>query len=213
MKNILLCILLYNFSFSATSQETVSGFIYDEIGALSGANITVKNRSVGVVSSEEGKYKIKAKKNDILLISYIGYPTKEVVIGENKKLKTELKGSLVLDEVIINAYSVHTCHYRTCCCFTKTTVSYFNNRNSNLITEKLYPNPSRNGLFQLSFIEDYSNIQIQVNTISGQLVKTSSYQNVNQNVNIDLSQFPTGIYLINIIADGKRLGAKKAIKS
>ena len=213
MKNTLLFILLFIFSLSATSQETITGFIYDDIGALSGANISIKNTDIGVVSNEEGNYKIKAKENDTLLISYIGYPTKEVVIGENKKLKTELEGSLVLDEVILNGYGTQKSICRIYCCGIYTTsISYFDNISFSLITEKLFPNPSSNGLFQLSLIEDYGNIQIQVNTISGQLVKINSYQNINKKVTIDLSQFPSGIYLVNIIADGKRLETKKAIR-
>jgi len=38
------------------------------------------------------------------------------------------------------------------------------------------------------------------------------YQNVNKEVGIGLSQYPTGIYIINIIVDGKRLSPKKAIR-
>ena len=66
--------------------------------------------------------------------------------------------------------------------------------------------------FKLNFLKPYKHVQIQINNISGQQIKASSYQDVNKEVRIDLSQYPAGIYIINIIADGKRLSPKKAIR-
>lgn len=48
--------------------------------------------------------------------------------------------------------------------------------------------------------------------MAGQTVKTNKSHKFGGNLNIDLSNLPSGLYLINIIADGTRLKTKKAIK-
>ncbi|WP_055435124.1 T9SS type A sorting domain-containing protein [Lacinutrix algicola] len=77
---------------------------------------------------------------------------------------------------------------------------------------KLYPNPSTNGIFQINFNKKNSEIKVIVNSISGQVIQSNVFHNVLNKVTVDLSQYPSGIYLINIIADGKRLTVKKAIR-
>ncbi|AUC83533.1 T9SS type A sorting domain-containing protein [Lacinutrix sp. Bg11-31] len=80
------------------------------------------------------------------------------------------------------------------------------------IDTKLFPNPSANGIFQINFKEKYNKIKVVVNSISGQAIQSKVFQNVLNKVTIDLSQYPSGIFLINIIADGKQLPTKKAIR-
>ncbi|WP_298556064.1 carboxypeptidase-like regulatory domain-containing protein [uncultured Algibacter sp.] len=212
-------LFLFTMSFVAFSQTTIKGTVSDEIALLSGTNIFIKNSKVGVVSNTEGYFEIQAKIDDTLLVSYLGYNTKEIVIDNEKQIHLKLEGSIALNEVEIVAYGTTICShvircYNTC----KTTcgfdVTYLINNDfkSNILTEKLFPNPSKNGTFQLILLKPYRDIQVQVNGITGQLIKTFSYQNVNNKISIDLSQNPIGIYIINIIADGKRLSPKKAIR-
>lgn len=75
---------------------SVEGIVSDEKGTLPGANIYLKNTTTGVQSDMDGKFKfpIPLKINDILIVSYIGYKDKEVIIKDvkdNDKLELKIK--------------------------------------------------------------------------------------------------------------------------
>lgn len=64
---------------------TVKGIVTDDTGIpLPGATILVKGTIKGTTSDFDGEYTIKAKNGDILLISYVGFKTKEVRINPNR---------------------------------------------------------------------------------------------------------------------------------
>ena len=197
-------------SFTVCSQSIITGTISDALGPLEEANIVIKNSALGVVSNVEGYFEIPAKPLDTLIVSYLGYTTKVVAIANQKEhIHLKLEGQVALDEVVVVAYGTKT----RCCYFSCGTVCVMSNSfKSDVITEKLYPNPSKNGIFHLQFLNPFTQLEVQVNNSSGELIKTSNYQNMSQQVSIDLSQYPPGIYIINIIADGKRLLPKKAIR-
>lgn len=72
-----------------------------------GATIQVKGASTGVISDIDGKFKVNASPNDILMISYIGYQTMERKVGKQKLINIELKeDSKALDEVVVTAFGV-----------------------------------------------------------------------------------------------------------
>lgn len=85
----------------------VSGKIIDENGnVLSGVSIIEKGTSNGVVTEEDGTFKISVKNgNAILMISYSGYLSQEVKVGNNKNFTIVLKQSVSkLDEVVVVGY-------------------------------------------------------------------------------------------------------------
>ncbi|WP_396602135.1 carboxypeptidase-like regulatory domain-containing protein [Algibacter sp. R77976] len=192
------------------SQTIFKGTVADEFGPLDGANITIKNTRIGTVSDSNGNYEIETKKTDTLLITYLGYDTDSVIVSDKKSNSIVLSGNVLLDEVNLVAYSSHYC--RTLCCGVHGVVVKSCNLNSSIITEKLYPNPSKNGIFQLNLLNDYNKVKVHVSNISGKLIKIEERQMALKNIEIDLSNYPAGIYIINIIADGKRLSPKKAIR-
>ena len=53
----------------------IEGTIYDETGdPVPGATVYIKDRlNIGTASDNDGKFRIKADKGDILVFSYIGY--------------------------------------------------------------------------------------------------------------------------------------------
>ncbi len=70
----------------------VTGVIYDANGSpLPGASITVKNSKKAVVSNADGRFTIEANPGDRLIISYVGYVSEELVIGEKTSLTVRLK--------------------------------------------------------------------------------------------------------------------------
>lgn len=64
----------------------VSGTIYDEENIpLPGTSILIKGTINGTQTDFDGNYKIKAKEGDILVYSFIGFKTQEVIVIQNSK--------------------------------------------------------------------------------------------------------------------------------
>lgn len=220
MKKITILFLLIIVSYVGYGQTKIKGFISDEMGPLPGANILIKNSNIGVVSNFDGYYEIQAKASDTLSISFVGYNTQDVLVANQKEINTFLEVNLVtLDEVVIVGYAVMKKSYITRCygngiyCDTNDDSSEKKQTifKSDIITQKLYPNPSKGGQFKLDLLDDYNNVEIQVTNMSGQIIKTNRYKNAIRNVTIDLSGSAIGMYIIKIIVDGEHLTTKKAI--
>ena len=72
-----------------------------------GATVIIKGTSTGVLSNIDGEFTIKAKQGDILLISFLGYETKELKVGTLKLYTVELDvSSELLEEVVVTAFGV-----------------------------------------------------------------------------------------------------------
>ncbi|TKG91882.1 TonB-dependent receptor [Puteibacter caeruleilacunae] len=83
---------------------TVNGTIFDSNGeTLPGASVIVKNQpGLGVISDIDGKFKIKTGENEVLVISFIGYQTKEVKVNGKTKITVELQeSSEQLEEIAV----------------------------------------------------------------------------------------------------------------
>jgi TonB-linked SusC/RagA family outer membrane protein len=88
------------------AQGAVNGTVTDEsdIG-VPGANVVVKNTNNGAVTDFDGKFSINASKGDVLVISFLGYNTQEVVVGNQTSINVKLDQDLQsLDEVVIVGY-------------------------------------------------------------------------------------------------------------
>ncbi|MBB6237461.1 TonB-linked SusC/RagA family outer membrane protein [Pedobacter sp. AK013] len=83
----------------------VIGTIVDEIGkGIPGASIKIKGREQGTMSDESGNFKLTGVADDaILVISYLGYQTKEIKASATVKV-TLLPQSNDLSEVVVVAY-------------------------------------------------------------------------------------------------------------
>ncbi|MGB3343986.1 MAG: SusC/RagA family TonB-linked outer membrane protein [Aequorivita sp.] len=100
--------LFLNFSSPLLSQnlppKNVSGIITDAEGPLSGVNILVKNTARGSISDLDGHYTIIATAKDTLVLTYIGYKTQELLIGDKLTINSVMTAdATALDQVIINA--------------------------------------------------------------------------------------------------------------
>ncbi len=86
----------------------VSGFILDENSQpLMGANVRVKGTERGTISDAEGKFNITATQTDVLMISFIGYVTQEMLVGEKNNFEVQLIYDInQLEEVVVVAYGV-----------------------------------------------------------------------------------------------------------
>jgi len=208
MKKNMFLFLVLSFSINSFSQIIIKGSVHNDSIPLESASVIIKNSKRGVATNAKGQFKIEAKKGDTLSISYLGYDTKEIIVNKNENLNVQLEAENYLDEVVIEAYSYSR---RICCGMSCVLICIDGESSSELI--KLYPNPSLNGIFQLKLDEDYEEVKIMVSNLSGQIIQNSVHQKFGNKLNVNLSEFATGIYIINIIVDGKSIEAVKAIRS
>lgn len=86
----------------------VSGIVTDENGEpVIGANVVEKGTTNGVVTDVNGEYTLNVRKGAVLLISYVGYISKEVTIVNQRTINIELwEDNQNLDEVVVVGYGV-----------------------------------------------------------------------------------------------------------
>ncbi len=92
--------------FKAASQTFVSGTIYDDTGeALIGATIQVKGTTEGTVSDYEGKFILQAQPEDVLVISFIGFVTQEIRVGQQAQITVTMLSDIeALEEIVVVGY-------------------------------------------------------------------------------------------------------------
>ena len=85
----------------------IKGQVVDETGeTLIGVNVKEKGTSNVTVTNNDGNFTLKLKgQNPVLIFSYIGYASQEVVVGNNTTLKVTLKKyDKNIDEVVVIGY-------------------------------------------------------------------------------------------------------------
>jgi TonB-linked SusC/RagA family outer membrane protein len=86
----------------------LSGQVTDAGGEpIIGVNISVKGTTMGVISDIDGRFSLPVGPNDILVVSYIGFRTQEVSVGNQTNLVIRLsENTQALDEVVVVGYGV-----------------------------------------------------------------------------------------------------------
>jgi hypothetical protein len=95
-------------SFVSAQKQTLSGYVYDKSGeSLVGANIIIKELSVGTVTNNYGFYSITLPKGNYTLeISYIGYGEKTLPVDLTKDQKMVFnleETSELIESVVVTA--------------------------------------------------------------------------------------------------------------
>lgn len=102
-KYVFLMLMFFGSFVFAQNQKTVSGTVKSGSDPLPGASVIVKNSKIGTETDFDGKFTLSVPSNaTTLVVSYLGYVTKEVAItsGEMSIVLEESANSL--DEVVIN---------------------------------------------------------------------------------------------------------------
>ncbi len=88
--------------------KRIKGTITDEKGeSIIGANIVEKGTQNGTISDVDGNFTLEIKNNSVLVISYIGYKTKELPVGNASSLNIKLsEDTETLSEVVVVGYGV-----------------------------------------------------------------------------------------------------------
>jgi TonB-linked SusC/RagA family outer membrane protein len=106
---LLLVFCLFSFQYAKSQDITVSGKITDGAGmSLPGATIVVKGSPTGASADFDGGYSLKVPSlSATLVISYIGYLTKEVTLTGSATLNVTLISSTQnLNEVVVTALGI-----------------------------------------------------------------------------------------------------------
>lgn len=87
---------------------TIKGRIMDEIlkEPIPRANVKVKGTTLGTITDFNGNFSLVVpNKSSVLVVSFIGYVTQEIVVGNQKTINVNLKeDAQSLDEVVVIAY-------------------------------------------------------------------------------------------------------------
>jgi TonB-linked SusC/RagA family outer membrane protein len=98
--------LVKNLQTPGENKKTISGIIADEKGEpVIGANISEKGTRNSAASDVEGKFSLQVNTGAVLVISYIGYTTQEIIVGNRTNLNITLsENTTAMDEVIVVGY-------------------------------------------------------------------------------------------------------------
>jgi TonB-linked SusC/RagA family outer membrane protein len=94
---------------TATAKQTnsINGLVTDGSTnePLIGVNITVRATTRGVVTDANGKFTLDVAPGETLVVSYVGYLSEEVVVGDQKNITVKLMPDVQkLDEVVVIGY-------------------------------------------------------------------------------------------------------------
>ena len=96
-----------NMSIQETQQtKTVTGTVIDAAGIpVIGANVLVKGTTNGTITDIDGNFTLEVSSGDVLEISYIGYVTQELPVGNKSQFNVTLaEDTQALDEVVVVGY-------------------------------------------------------------------------------------------------------------
>lgn len=93
---------------SQQQKNMVTGVVLDPHGMpVIGANILVKGTTNGTITDMDGKFSLDVDKDAILVVSYIGFASQEIKVGNQMNLSIALKeDSEALDELVVTALGI-----------------------------------------------------------------------------------------------------------
>lgn len=89
-------------------QKGIRGVVKDAAGEpIVGASVYVKGKTSGAVTDLDGKFSLTVDPNDVLIVSYVGYKTIELSVGNQQSFEVALEeSSKALDEVVVTALGI-----------------------------------------------------------------------------------------------------------
>jgi TonB-linked SusC/RagA family outer membrane protein len=94
-------------SISVFAQQNLRGTLRSSTGeALVGATVIVKGTARSAVTNERGEFSIDAPAGSTLVVSFVGYPTQEVLVNDPANITISLQPAIGqnLDEVVVVGY-------------------------------------------------------------------------------------------------------------
>lgn len=87
-------------------ERIITGTVVDEAGEpLIGVSVLIKGTTIGGITDVNGKFSLKVPLGSILTVSYIGYQSREIKVGDKHVLSVVLiPDNQLLDEVVVVGY-------------------------------------------------------------------------------------------------------------
>ena len=98
---ILIIMLLCNIQAFA---QKITGVVKNGLGVLPGATVKIKDTNTGTIANANGEFEIKASSKDVLIVSFVGFFNKEILIGDQTKIQVDLEEDNKLEEVVVIGY-------------------------------------------------------------------------------------------------------------
>ena len=94
------------FSHNAYAQTEIKGTVYDtsKPTPMTGATVVVQGKNVATITDLDGRFTLKAKEGDVILVQFMGYHDGTITVGKSNVYEVTLKpDSQQLEEVIVTA--------------------------------------------------------------------------------------------------------------
>lgn len=107
LKKITVFFFLIAFALNVQGQtKTIKGQIIDEQKIpIPGASVLIKGKNTSTITDLNGNFKIDATSSDSLIVSFIGFESKEIIVGDKNQLNIVLSETTSkLDEVVVVGY-------------------------------------------------------------------------------------------------------------
>jgi len=97
------------------SAQNVSGTLTDADGQpIIGATIVVDGTTIGTITDENGNYSINAKPGDVLNVSYLGFESQSITVGDSGTINFSMQSdAALLDEVVVVGYGTRKKSHNT----------------------------------------------------------------------------------------------------
>ncbi len=110
MKKLSLVLALVCFAIGfAAAQRAITGTVVDDQGQpLIGASVLVKGTTTGTVTDVEGNFALDLPEGrDVLVVSYTGYGTEEVAVGDSPTMRITLtEAAAQLNEIVVTGLGI-----------------------------------------------------------------------------------------------------------
>src|SRR5690554_3113018 len=89
-------VLLFVLPLTILAQVSVSGVVSDERGdTLPGVNVIVKGTTRGTATDYDGKFTVQVSPGEVIEVSFMGFDTEEITVGNQTNLQVILRESSV----------------------------------------------------------------------------------------------------------------------
>ena len=103
---LLVCFFLSLTTLTQAQERTITGVVTDETNfPLPGASVIIKGKNIGTETDLDGKFQIKAKQGEVLVINFLGYISQQITVANTNNLTIALKeDAQSLEEVVVVGY-------------------------------------------------------------------------------------------------------------
>ncbi|MDZ7741381.1 MAG: TonB-dependent receptor [Bacteroidota bacterium] len=101
--------LLFAFSTAIAQTGKVKGTVRDasDGSTLPGASVLIKGTTTGMITDISGQFNLEVEPNTTLIISFMGYETREIVVQPGSTLEVDLEpAAQALEELVVIGYGV-----------------------------------------------------------------------------------------------------------